>query len=100
MIDGLKRGMPPACALLLAFLVASAPAVAGDFPVRSPHKAIAVAGKVCGPLYLPGYAWRADLSGGVWHAHAVSRDSRQVLFSVDIPIRGPAGPCFQSMTED
>jgi hypothetical protein len=99
-IDSLKRGMPPACTLFLAFLVAPWPATAGDFPVRGTHGAIAIAKKICGPLYLPSYAWRADYSDGNWHARAVSRDTKQVLFSVDIPVRGPAGTCFQSMTED
>jgi hypothetical protein len=99
-IDVLKRGVPPAGALLLALLLAPAPSIAGDFPVRSTHGAIAIAKKVCGPLYLPAYAWKADLSDGIWHARAVSRDSGQVLFSVDIPIKGPAKTCYQSATED
>ena len=99
-IDGLKRGMPPACALLLALLFVLRPAVAGDFPVRGTHGAIAIARKVCGPLFLPTYAWRADYADGSWHARAVSRDTKQVLFSIDIPVRGPAGTCYQAATED
>jgi hypothetical protein len=92
--------MRPACAFLLAFLLASAPSIAGDFPVRSTHGAIAIAKKVCGPLYLPSYAWKADFSGGSWHARAVSRDSRQILFFVDIPIKRPAKTCYQAATSD
>jgi hypothetical protein len=88
--------MPVACALLLAL----APALAGDFPVRSIHGAIAIARKVCGPLFLPAYVWKADFSGGSWHARAVSRDDGQILFFVDIPVNGPAKTCYQAATAD
>ena len=86
--------MPAARACLLLLLLAPEPATGRDLPVKNVHDAIAVARKICGPLLLPSYVWKASFSGGGWHARAVSRYG-QILFLIDIPVRGPAATCYQ-----